>query len=164
MCNRSCIEFGKANLKEKDIRGKSIIEVGSTDVNGSLRSIAEAFEPNHYIGVDIQIGPGVDMICRAEDLINKFGTNRFDMLICTEVLEHVKNWGKVIHNLKQVIKPGGMLLVSTRSRGFEFHEYPFDFWRYEISDMEFIFSDFEIQKLERDPQDIGVFLIARKQY
>ena len=162
MCHKSCIEFGKAHLKEEYVLGKSIIEVGSYDVNGSLRPIAIALEPSLYIGVDIQMGPGVDQICKAENLINKFGINQFDLLICTELLEHCLNWKKVIHNLKEIIKPDGILLITTRSNGFGYHGYPFDFWRYEIADMELIFKDFKIEILEKDPQVPGVFLLARK--
>jgi len=164
MCIKSCIDFGKEALKEKDIRGKSVIEVGSCDINGSLRPIAEAFGPSYYVGVDIQIGRGVDQICKAEDLISKFGYNKFDILICTELLEHVLNWKKVMHNMKHVLKPNGKLLITTRSKGFRYHGYPYDFWRYEISDMQFIFSDFDIEIIKNDPQEPGVFLMARKPY
>ena len=63
MCNAACIEFGKRHLREKDIRGKSVIEVGALDVNGSLRSVVQTFGPGNYIGVDIKEGRGVDLIC-----------------------------------------------------------------------------------------------------
>jgi len=162
LCSQNCIDFGKENLKEKDIRGKSVIEVGSYDVNGSLRPIAEAFGPGYYVGVDIQMGPGVDQICKAEDLISKFGRNKFDVLICTELLEHVRNWKKVIHNIKQVIKPDGVVLITTRSKGFGYHGYPFDFWRYETSDMQHIFSDFNIKLVEKDSEAPGILFMARK--
>ncbi|HBG78406.1 MAG TPA: methyltransferase type 11 [Phycisphaerales bacterium] len=162
MCNISCIDFGKACIKKEEVKGKAVIEIGSYNVNGSLRSIIEALEPDSYIGIDIESGPGVDQICEAEDITKTFGYNRFDMVICTEVLEHVKNWQSVIHNIKSVIKPGGILLITTRSRGFVYHGFPADFWRYEKSDMEFIFSDFDIEALESDPIDPGVFFKARK--
>jgi SAM-dependent methyltransferase len=162
MCTESCIDFGKKCIKEEDIRGKSVIEVGSFDINGSLRPVAQALGSSSYIGVDIEFGPGVDQICSAENLINKFGCEKFDMVICTELLEHVKNWQTAIHNIKQIIKPGGVLLITTRSKGFAYHGYPFDFWRYEQSDMKSIFSDFNIEVLENDPLSPGVFLKARK--
>ena len=163
MCNKTCIDFGKAHLAEEVIKGKSVIEVGSLDVNGSLRQVAAAFAPSSYIGVDIQMGRGVDQVCKVEDLIRTFGCERFDVVLCTEVLEHVKDWREAIHNLKEVLKPGGVLLITTRSLGKEYHGYPFDFWRYELSDMKAIFSDFDIIALGRDvPEEPGVFLFARK--
>lgn len=162
MCNSSCIDFGKANLGEEDIRGKSVIEVGSLDVNGSLRPAIQSFGPSSYIGVDIQAGRGVDRICKVEDLVGAFGAKSFDLVICTELLEHVVDWSKAIHNLKEIVKPLGRLLITTRSREFEYHGYPFDFWRYEAADMEFIFSDFDIKGLKNDPEAPGIFVAARK--
>jgi len=162
MCNKACMEFGKNHLKEEDVRGKSIIEVGSLDTNGSLRPIADTFGPRSYIGVDIQMGRGVDFICDAYDLLNRFGVGQFDAIISTEVLEHVRDWRKVINNFKHVLNPNGVLLFTTRSRGFPFHGYPFDFWRYEISDIQVIFSDFIIEAIEKDYLSPGIFVKVRK--
>lgn len=162
MCTQACIEFGRLQLKEEDIRGKSVIEVGSLDVNGSLRPIVEALGPGSYLGVDVQTGPGVDLICDANDLLDRFGPERFDVVISCELLEHVRDWRLVINNIKRILAPDGVMLITTRSEGFRFHGYPFDFWRYEPSDMEAIFSDCIIEALEKDPLAPGVFIRARK--
>ncbi len=162
MCNQACMEFGRVNLKEEDIRGKSVIEVGSRDINGSLRPIVEALGPSSYVGVDIQIGPGVDLICDASDLLARFGSERFDVVIACEVVEHVRDWRKAISNFKHILKPGGVVLITTRSKGFRYHAYPFDFWRFEALDMKVIFSDCVIEELERDPVAPGVFIKARR--
>lgn len=163
MCNNFCIDFGKRNLSEDDIKGKAVIEVGALDVNGSLRPVLQNFHPKSYVGVDIEAGPGVDQICDAESLIATFGYNKFDVLICNEVLEHVKNWQTVIHNFKNILKPQGILLITTRSKGASYHGFPFDFWRYEESDFKFMFSDFNIEILEKEPgQGHGIHLKARK--
>jgi len=162
MCNKACLDFGKAVLAAGDVKGKAVIEVGSLDVNGSLRHDIEASGPTSYVGVDIQAGRGVDRICRVEDLITRFGRESFDVVLCTELLEHVEDWRIAIHNLKTILKPGGALLITTRSRGFEYHGYPYDFWRYEITDMRHIFADLDIEKLQSDAPEPGVFFFARK--
>jgi len=54
------------------------------------------------------------------------------------------------------------IYITTRSYGFPYHAYPYDFWRYEIEDMKKIFSDFEIIKLIKDHEAPGVFLKAKK--
>ena len=36
----------------------------------------------------------------------------FDVVICTEVLEHILEYGKVIKELKRVLKRGGVLIVT----------------------------------------------------
>lgn len=150
------------SINQEDVNFKKVIEVGSYNVNGSLRSYIEGYFPKNYVGVDIQEGPGVDKVCSANELIDHFGVNSYDMLISTEMLEHVRDWRTVISNFKNILVPQGVLLLTTRSKGFNFHGYPFDFWRYEKSDMEAVFSDFIIESLENDTEIPGVFLRARK--
>ncbi len=149
-------------LKPEEVEGKDVLEAGSYDVNGTLRPIIEAWKPKRYIGTDILPGPGVDMVVDAVDLVHHFGGEKFDVVITTEMLEHAEKWQETISNLKNMVKPGGILLVTTRSKGMNYHAYPHDYWRYEISDMEHIFADFEIIRLEKDLMCPGVFLKARR--
>jgi len=164
MCNANGIIFGVRNFKKEEINGKKIIEVGSYNVDGSLRDIFKDWNPAEYIGVDIIDGPGVDLICRAENLLEKFGKEVFDIVISTELLEHVRNWRKAISNIKNICRPNGIILITTRSYGFGYHGYPYDFWRYELDDMKKIFSDCEILALENDKSknSPGVFIKVKK--
>ncbi len=162
MCNEACIDFAVAQLHEDDVKGKKVLEVGAQDVNGSVRSLVEALGPASYLGVDLERGPGVDEVCRAEDLLGRYGPESFDVVISTEMLEHVSNWRTVLNNLKRVVAPGGVLLLTTRSKGFGFHGYPFDFWRYEMTDMAVLFSDFSIEALIPDRCSPGVLFKGRK--
>lgn len=162
MCTRSCLDFIATHLTETEAAGRSVLEVGALDVNGSARSLVAALKPGSYLGVDMQEGPGVDEVCPAEKLEGHFGANTFDIVMTTEMLEHVFDWRVVLHNLKQVVKPGGLLLVTTRSFGFGYHAYPYDFWRYETDDMRKLFADFEIIDVINDPLSPGVFVKARK--
>lgn len=162
MCNQACIEFGIAQLRAEEVRGKSVLEVGARDVNGSLRGHVESLGPASYVGVDIEFGPGVDELCRGEKLVQRYGPESFDVVLSSEMLEHVRDWRAVVSNLKRVVKPTGILLFTTRSPGFRFHGYPFDFWRYELNDIAVLFSDFAIDVLLADPSEPGVFFKGRK--
>lgn len=42
----------------------------------------------------------------------------FDVIVSFETLEHVENHDKVIEEFKRVLRPGGMLLISTPDRDF----------------------------------------------
>jgi len=162
MCNVSVIEFFINSIDCAEFEGKDVLEVGSKYVNGSVRPLIEKFcKPNKYVGVDIENGKFVDFIVPAEKLVEFFGINKFDVVISTEMLEHVKDWRIVINNLKEVLKPGGVIYITTRSKGFGYHAYPYDFWRYEIEDIKKIFSDFEILILEKDVEP-GILLKAKK--
>ena len=162
MCTTSCIVFGVCHLSPAEVAGRRVIEVGSYDLNGSLRPVVEQWGPAQYLGVDIQEGPGVDLVCPAEEVAERLGEGGFDIVISTEMLEHVRDWRRVISNLKRLCKPEGILLVTTRSFGFGYHAYPYDFWRFEPEDMARIFADFQIEALERDWLKPGVFLRARR--
>lgn len=162
MCHGSCLEFVASQLHADEVRGKTVLEVGARDVNGSPRAAVQALGPASYLGVDLAPGPGVDEVCAGEHLVRRYGPEAFDVVISTETLEHVRDWPTVIDNLKEVVKPGGILLVTTRSRGFPFHDYPFDFWRYEVEDLAVLFSDFTVMALVPDPSSPGVFFKGRK--
>ena len=164
MCNANCIIFGANNLKSEEIKDKRVLEIGAYNVNGSLRSIIEKSNPQEYVGIDIIDGNGVDIVCSIEDAIEKFGKESFDLVISNELLEHVKDWRLAISNIKNLIRPGGVALITTRSFGFPYHGYPNDFWRYEVKDMKNIFSDLEIIKIISDSQDPGVFVKAKKPF
>jgi len=162
MCNATGIIFGATALAPRDVEGKRVIEVGAYDVNGSLRPVLMRWKPAEYIGVDIVAGPGVDVICPAEALRDRFSEASFDVVLSTEMLEHVLDWRQTVNNLKSLCKPGGLLLITTRSIGIAYHGFPYDFWRFQLSDFEEIFSDFTIENLEEDKLAPGVFLKARR--
>jgi predicted SAM-dependent methyltransferase len=162
MCHVSCVMFGIRNLTGDEVEGRRVVEIGSYDVNGSLRPFIESLKPSEYVGVDIKKGPGVDIVCRAENTLERFGEESFDVVISTELLEHVRDWRKVISNMKNICKPNGLILITTRSKGFPYHAYPYDFWRYELPDMKHIFSDCNIVNLKSDMETPGVFIKARK--
>lgn len=165
MCSDEALEFGARELTGSIITGKRVIEVGARvvqDPSLSLRHHVMELGPAAYVGTDIEEGVGVDAIVPAEDLVSVYGPESFDVVISTELLEHVEDWRPVISAMKQILKPQGTLLVTTRSLGFPYHAWPHDHWRYETTDMQALFSDMEVVTLTSDPKEPGVFMRAVK--
>ena len=151
-------------LSRSSIAGRTVLEVGAYDVNGSVRPIVEALGPASYIGVDQSEGPGVDHVCDAIALTDEYGVDAFDLVICTEMFEHVQAWEPVLVELVRVLSPGGLLLITTRSEGFPYHPYPIDAWRYSEAGIREMLEacNLRVVVLESDPQAPGVFALALK--
>ena len=162
MCNKTGMAFAERVMTASMVQGRDVVEVGAYDVNGSVRPHIESLGPASYLGLDIEEGPGVDRVLDARDLLSELGRESADVVISTEMIEHVRDWPVVVGNLKGLLRPGGHLLVTTRSAGFPYHAWPYDFWRYELDDFRRIFADLEILALESDAASPGVFLFARR--
>lgn len=160
--NPAVLNFVASSLSADDVRGRSVLEVGAADFNGTPRSVLERHEPAKYMGVDLYPGKGVDLVVGVSFLVDRFGPESFDVVVSTEMLEHVQDWRWAVSQLKRVTGPGGRLLVTTRSPGFYYHGYPHDFWRFTEADFAHIFSDFEDVHVEPDPSSPGVFVCARR--
>jgi SAM-dependent methyltransferase len=162
--HESVMTWAATLLPVVDIERARVIEVGSYDVNGSLRSLIEPHCPISYLGIDIEPGPGVDQVCQVHDAPARFGM--FDLVICTEVLEHVVDWRGTCVALADLVAPGGLLLVTTRSVGFPYHPYPIDTWRYTPDALRDVFDrlglDVRHAGPDADRAAPGVFLLARR--
>jgi SAM-dependent methyltransferase len=158
----SVMIFGAEVLVAADVRGKHVLEVGSMNVNGSLRGHVLALGPASYVGVDFMAGAGVDVLCDARQLEQRFGKEVFEVVISTEMLEHAEDWRGAISSMKSVLRPGGIFLLTARGPGFPLHGYPHDWHRFTVHDFRQMFADFEVCLLKDDPQHPGVLLLARK--
>jgi SAM-dependent methyltransferase len=165
MCKTEVIEWFLDELlgRPENFRGKKVLEVGSRYVNGSVRPlIMKIATPESYTGADIEHGQYVDVVCAVENLITHFGNEKFDVVISTEMLEHVYDWKVAVKNMKAVLKPEGLIFLTTRSKGFPYHGYPHDYWRFEVNDIKEIFREYEILTLENEKISRGLKLKAKK--
>jgi hypothetical protein len=160
----SAYRFACSALTADDVAGRSVIEAGSFNVNGSVRDVIEAMGPAAYTGTDMRPGPGVDVVCDAAGLADRFSPA--DVVISTEMLEHAKYWQAAMRGLIDVLAEDGVLVLTTRSEGFPLHGYPEDHWRYSVDAMGTILLaaglDVLACKPDPDPAAPGVFAKARK--
>lgn len=84
-----------------------------------------------YAGLDTQRQPGVntDYICAIDgELPPELHGRTFDLILCSEVLEHVADWSAAWSNLARLLAPGGSLIL-TCPFVYPLHEEPYDFFR-----------------------------------
>lgn len=162
----SVMRWFSAALAPSEVAGRRVLEVGSYNVNGSVRPLVEAHGPAAYLGVDQTPGPGVDRLVGCADLVSTFGPGSWDVVISTEMLEHVEDWWECVAQLCEVVATGGLLVLTTRSPGFPYHPYPIDTWRYPVPVMRDILDAAELTPLlvvdDPDPKSPGVFAMATK--
>jgi len=92
-----------------------VIDAGSMDINGNNRYL---FSNYRYTGVDIILGKNVDVVCN----IHEFDPIREpDIIISTEMLEHDKYWKQSISHMYDMVRAGGLLLITCATTGRKEH-------------------------------------------
>jgi SAM-dependent methyltransferase len=82
---------------------------------------------DEYVGVDIGDNPLADLVGSVEDLPLPDAT--FDLVLCTQVLEHCDDPAAAVRELRRVTAPGGRVLASTHGVQV-YHPSPQDLWRW----------------------------------
>jgi len=109
----------------------------------------------HFFGADADFVPAdLEGNLHARLLLNPDGTvpaddAGFDVVLSTQVLEHVTDPGTYLLECFRVLRPGGALLLSTHGI-FVYHPDPDDYWRWtcaglqkSVADAGFVVEHFE---------------------
>lgn len=106
--------------------GKVVVEIGSQDVNGSLRQVAPSGVK--YIGVDFAEGKGVNVIIDDQYKL-PFEDCSMDVCLSSSVFEHSEMFWLLFLEILRILKPNGLFYLNVPSNG-DFHRYPVDCWRF----------------------------------
>ncbi len=135
-------------------RGETILDIGC----GNARDIAPILRAGaRVIGVDLSEGmieqATLELAAAGQHGATlqvgdatrlEFADGMFDKIVCSEVIEHIPDAEKAIDEMRRVLKPDGVLVLSTPNRGswYGFDRYvlwtrvlrrawnhPFDHWR-----------------------------------
>lgn len=112
MSHQAQLDF-VAGLKQRFpeyFRKGRVLEVGSLDINGSVRQF---FEDCDYTGVDLGEGKGVDLVARGEEL--DYFDGNFTVCLSCECFEHNPEWAATLRNMIRM--SSGLVFFSCATTG-----------------------------------------------
>lgn len=117
-----------------------ILDLGSKEVRGSY-AFGNPPEDARLVCVDIENGPGVDIVADAHDM-KMIENDSVDLVTCVSLLEHVRDPRRVMLEIMRILKPGGIVYVNVPFV-FPFHADPDDFYRFSYKGVELLCQGFE---------------------
>ncbi len=82
-------------------------------------------------------------------------SNYYDVIICTQVLEHVEYPQRVIEEFNRVLKPGGKLFL-TAPQGWGIHGAPYHFFHFTNYGLKLLFENAKFNIVSINPRG-GIF-------
>jgi SAM-dependent methyltransferase len=123
--------------------GERLLDIAPQDHSG-----AKPFFNSNIIIETLDIAPDskatyiADLCCCAEQI----GPEKFDYIVCTEVLEHTRQPFNAVENIYYMLKQGGLAFIST-PYNFRIHGPLPDCWRFTEYGLQELFKKFEIIEL-----------------
>jgi len=105
------------------------IGCGNKPFEPYIRKLIKSNDKNSYVGCDIVQSSEnkVDILCEATNI--PVPAETYDVVLCTQVVEHVFDHQKVFEEAYRLLKPDGRFIVSAPFI-WEKHEIPYDFYRF----------------------------------
>jgi len=106
----------------------AVLEIGCS--GGPLMQLLRAAGYTDLTGVDVS-GPAIEL-AQARGVPNvsvmdgaalAFGDARFDLVIASDVLEHIEDEGRALREWARVLRPGGQLLVFVPAHAYLWSEH-----------------------------------------
>ncbi len=134
---------------EFDRHNKNILDIAPQDHKGAK----EFFHIANIQSLDMDPASGADIIADlCEDNSSFLQPDQFDLIICTEVLEHTLNPFSAVKEMYRLLKIDGVAVVSTPFN-FRIHGPLPDCWRFTEHGLRELFKNFKsvkIAQLETD--------------
>ena len=124
--DQALTRFERDEFSAKPFEGLSLLDIGCgggllcepmtrlgfsvTGVDASARNIGTASAHATEMGLSI------DYRCATVESLVEAGTERFDLILNMEVVEHVVDPGQFLRDAASLLKPGGLMIIATLNR------------------------------------------------
>jgi SAM-dependent methyltransferase len=126
--------------------GSSVLDVGA-----GIAPFRELFDHTRYVTCDWEGSSyDQDVDIRAPATAIPVEDGSFDVVLCTEVLEHVPEPSLVLTEFSRILRRGGLLLMTVPLVWF-LHEEPYDYYRYTPHGLRFLLEGAGFAELEIVP-------------
>lgn len=139
-------QYAQVEKFAKGKNNKEILEIGSGPlVKGKYHySTRHLFsDNNNFIQSDIIESFGHPII----DVTTMKYRNKFDVILCLNVLEHVFDYQSAIKNMHTALKKGGVAVIAV-PMFYPLHDEPGDYWRFTEHTLKKLFADFRIKNFK----------------
>ena len=140
------------------------------DIGAGVSPYRKYLNCKHYLAVDCEDRQGSNEVLLAD--INKgipLEDGYADLVLCTEVLEHIKEPRFALSELRRIIKENGEIIIMTPF-SWPLHEEPNDYFRYTRYGLEYLLAEAGFKEIDIKPangffytviQIINIMLIKR---
>ena len=140
--------------RKYNFENKKILDVGC-----GTKPYENIFKNCQYVGIDIKGASHDDNLKNVDKFYDgeniPFDDREFDLVICTEVLEHSENPKILTKEINRVLKEGGLLFITIPFVWNE-HAIPFDFRRYTTFGLKKLLKESDL-KVEMIEPTSGIF-------
>jgi len=77
-----------------------------------------------------EMNQDIDLKYNLCDQWDSDGMEKFDIILCQATFEHLYDPCMALRNLRDILMPGGVVLIHTHVPGMEYHPYPKDYLRF----------------------------------
>lgn len=128
-------------VEQLPLRGP-VVEIGArpAETQERIAFLRDVVGITPYVGCDIQPGTNVDVVTDIHRL--PFADESIGTVVCVEVLEHVHDPIRAVEEIRRVLAPGG-IAVLTSVMFMPVHAHPWDFWRFTPEGFEKLLEPFE---------------------
>jgi len=158
------LEFYRALARDGYREGMRVLDVAPETHAG----IRPHLPPDARVEtLDIAASSGATFIADLCDLPADMPEGAFDIVVCTEVLEHTLDPFAAVGGIRRLLKPGGLAAISTPFN-FRIHGPLPDCWRFSEYGLRALFKNFTIEQLtpletpDRPLMPIQYTLLARR--